>query len=115
MTEKSSMNQSHGHYTFMVRKEATKIDIKRAIKDIYGVEAKQVKISILPKKIRVLKGKYDWVKRPSYKKAVVSLKDNKTIDPNKIGKASETEAKKPKVAKVAKEKKEKKEKVTKQQ
>lgn len=83
-TEKSSLEQSIGKYTFLVQKNATKIDIKRAIKEIYGVDAKEVKISIVPKKIRVLKGKFEWAKRPSYKKATVTLKGKKTIDPNKI-------------------------------
>lgn len=103
ITEKSSMHQSNGQYTFMVRKEANKIDIKRAVKEIYGVDVKTVRVGILPKKTRVLKGKYEWVKRPSYKKALVTLKNNKTIDPNKIGgaKAEKTE-------KVTKEKKDQK-------
>lgn len=83
-TEKSSLEQTIGKYTFLVDKDATKIDIKRAIKQMYDVDAKTVRTSIVPKKIRVLKGKFDWAKRPSYKKATVTLKGKKTIDPSKL-------------------------------
>lgn len=97
------MAQSHGQYTFVVKKEATKVSVKKAIKEVYGVEAKNVRISILPSKMRLLKGKYEWPKRPMYKKAIVTLKDKKTIDPNKMGSGKAEKAEK--VAKVAKEKK----------
>lgn len=83
-TEKSSAQQGHQQYTFLVRKDATKIDIKNAVKAIYGVDVKDVKTMISPKKIRILKNKYEWAKRPVFKKAIVTLKDKKTIDPNKI-------------------------------
>lgn len=96
------MAQGRGQYTFMVKKDATKISIKRAIKEVYGVDAKEVRVSILPGKTRLLKGKYEWPKRPMYKKAMVTLKDNKTIDPNKMG-----SGKAEKAEKAAKEKKEK--------
>lgn len=84
VTEKSSAAQSTGKYTFVVNKDATKIDIKNAIKKLYGAEVENVNIMVTPKKVRVLKGKYDWAKRPSYKKAIVTLKGKKTIDPNKL-------------------------------
>ncbi len=93
MTEKASAAQGKGRYTFMVKKEATKIDIKKAVKDMYGMDAKEVKIMISPRKTRLLKNKYDWVKRPTFKKAIVSLKGDKTIDPNKIKEHKEKEHK----------------------
>jgi large subunit ribosomal protein L23 len=83
-TEKSSDQQGRKQYTFMVRRNATKIEVKQAVKEIYGVEVKDVKTIVVPKKTRMLKGKYEWAKRPVFKKAIVTLKDNKTIDPNKI-------------------------------
>ena len=84
ITEKSSTAQSHGKYSFIVTRDATKIDIKRAIKELYGVEVQDVNIIIAPRKTRTLKNKYIWAKRPVMKKAVVTLKGKKTIDPNKI-------------------------------
>lgn len=84
ITEKSSAAQSRGKYSFIVTKDATKIDIKKAVKKLYGVEVQDVNILIAPRKTRILKNKYIWAKRPSIKKAIVTLKDKKTLDPNKI-------------------------------
>ncbi len=110
VTEKSSIGQTIGQYTFMVARTATKIDIKRAVKEVYGVEAEQVRISIMPSKTRLLKGKYEWAKRPQFKKAIVRIKDKQTIDPNKIG-----SGKAEKAAKEVKEKKEVKKKTVKKE
>jgi large subunit ribosomal protein L23 len=84
VTEKSSMLQSKGQYSFEVRRDATKIDVKNAVKAIYGVDVEKVTISILPKKTRLFgKGKV-MTKRPVTKKAIVKLKGGKTIDPFKV-------------------------------
>lgn len=83
-TEKSSNQQASGQYTFEVNKNATKVDIKNAVKDLYGVEADKVRVVISPSKSRsVARGRL-WTKRPTIKKALVTLKDKKTMDPNKI-------------------------------
>ena len=87
ITEKSSDQQANKQYTFVVNKTATKIDIKHAIKEIYGVEVKEVKIMITPKKSRLIRRGRLWTKRPPRKKAIVTIKGNKTIDPNKINSA----------------------------
>lgn len=84
VTEKSSNKQAENLYTFAINPKATKIDVKSAIKEIYGVEAKEVKIMIAPSKKRLVGRGRLWTKRPVTKKAIVSLKDNKKIDPNKI-------------------------------
>lgn len=84
VTEKSSQAQEKNKYTFLVAKEATKTEVKKAIKAIFGVDVDTVRTIITPKKKRIVKGKYELIKRPNYKKALVTLKDNKTIDPNKI-------------------------------
>lgn len=84
VTEKSSVAQSHGKYSFKVTRDATKIDIKNAVKKLYGMDVASVNMMISPKKTRLLKGKYVWAKRPAFKKAVVTLKDKKTMDPSKF-------------------------------
>ena len=93
VTEKSSDRQSKGQYTFLVRKDATKIDVKQAVKAIYGADVKNVRTMIAPEKTRMLKGRYPWAKRPVMKKAVVTLKKGKTIDPNKLGSVKEAKKK----------------------
>lgn len=84
ITEKSSLRQSTGKYTFLVHKNATKISVKKAIKEIYGVDAGKVTMMISPQKTRQIKQGRLWAKRPIMKKAIVNLKGKKTIDPNKI-------------------------------
>lgn len=89
VTEKSSEDQANKKYTFAINRNATKIDVKNAIKEIYGAEVATVRTSLVPKKERLVgKGRL-WTKRPVVKKATVTLKGGKTIDPNKIGKAKE--------------------------
>lgn len=87
VTEKSSLKQSGGQYTFLVKDDATKVDVKNAVKEVYGVEVAKVTISIYPKKTRIIGRNRLWVKRPNYKKATVSLKGKKTIDPSKLKEA----------------------------
>ena len=83
-TEKSSNQQAGGQYMFEVHSTATKIDIKNAIREIYGVEADKVRIMISPSKKRLVARGRLWTKRPKMKKALITLKGKKTIDPNKI-------------------------------
>ncbi len=98
VTEKSSDLQSIKKYTFLVNPKANKTNIKKAIKVIYGAEVDTVRTVITPKKTRYIKGKYLWTKRPNFKKAIITLKNNQTIDPNKLGEAKQ-EKKTPKTKK----------------
>jgi len=84
LTEKSSNMQTKGMYTFIVKPSATKIDIKKALKEIYGVDVIEVRTLIEPKKIRMIGRSKVFTKRNRLKKAIVRLKDKQTIDPNKI-------------------------------
>lgn len=92
-TEKSSKEQEKGKYTFVVSRTATKIDIKNAVKTLYGADVDTVRTMLVPSKTRYIKGRYLWAKRPVHKKAIITLKGKQSIDPSKIG------AKKPKTTK----------------
>ena len=87
MTEKSSRQQEAKRYVFKVQKDATKISIKKEIKNLYGVDVAEVKIMVVPKKERLVKRGYPMTKRPMHKKATISLKGNKTFDPSKFKEA----------------------------
>lgn len=93
VTEKGSMQQAIGQYTFEVNRNATKIDIKNAVKALYGAEVDKVRIMISPKKTRLVGRGRLWTKRPLTKKAIVTLKGKKTIDPNKIESKSKPKTK----------------------
>ena len=86
-TEKSSRAQEKGRYSFIVKRSATKVDIKHAVKALYGADVVDVKTMVAPEKIRMIRGRYPSAKRAVMKKAIIKLKDKQTIDPNKIKEA----------------------------
>ena len=66
-------------YTFEVPMSANKIEIKKAVEEVFGVKVAKVNtMHVLGKMKRM--GKY-MGRRPSYKKAIVTLaKDSKVIE-----------------------------------
>jgi len=78
VTEKATMVAEQNHYTFVVSARATKIEIKKAVKQTYGVDAQRVHVIHMPSKKTRL-GKTKGVK-PGFKKAVVKLKKGQSIE-----------------------------------
>ena len=77
-TEKGSGMLMYNKYLFEVDKNANKIDIKRAVSDIYKVEVKDVNIvNVKGKKKRV---RYHQGMTTGWKKAIVTLKPNNKIE-----------------------------------
>lgn len=65
-------------YVFVVDRHANKIEIKRAVEEIYKVEVEEVNtLNVLGKwrRVRLVEGK-----RPDWKKAVVTLKEGEVIE-----------------------------------
>ena len=79
ITEDSMARLADKKYTFEVAKDATKIDIKKAVEEIFKVEVEKVNtISMKSKSKRV---GYHLGKTSEWKKAIVTLKaDSKTIE-----------------------------------
>jgi large subunit ribosomal protein L23 len=78
VTEKAATGEVNGAYVFVVNKYATKVDVKNAIKQIYGVMPVNVRIvNTDGKKIRF---GYSHGMRSSWKKAIVTLPKGKAID-----------------------------------
>lgn len=73
-TEKSSRNELNSTYVLEVSDDATKIDIKKAFLDIYGLQVVSVNIMSTREKFKQWKKKVVTRKR-SFKKAYVALKD----------------------------------------
>jgi len=84
VTEKASKAQEGKKYSFAVKRNASKKEIRKAVEEIYGVKVAEIRTMIMPKKTRVVRRGKQWTKRPVYKKAIVSLKEGKTIDPNNL-------------------------------
>ena len=79
ITEKSMTGIADKKYTFKVASDATKIDIKKAAEELFGVKVEKVNtISVRGQKRRM--GRYEGY-TPSWKKAIVTLtKDSKVIE-----------------------------------
>lgn len=83
ITEKmTAMGDKLGRYGFIVDKKANKIQIKKAVKELYGVEVDEVNTINYPGKFKsrytksgVLSGKTN-----AFKKAIVTLAKGETID-----------------------------------
>lgn len=77
-TEKGTGMLRENKYVFAVANDANKIEIKKAVEDIYKVKVLNVNtIKMHGKKRRV---RYVLGKRPDWKKAVVTLKVGQKIE-----------------------------------
>lgn len=83
ITEKSQMlSEKKGQYAFIVDRDATKPQIIDEIQKIYGVEVDGISTMVYrgKNKNRFTRGGYVSGKAKSYKKAIVTLKDDQQID-----------------------------------
>ena len=80
ITERSMGGIAAGKYTFEVAKDANKIEIAKAVEEIFGVKVAKVNtLNMQGKEKRT--GRYPAGRRPSWKKAMVTLtEDSKTIE-----------------------------------
>ncbi len=83
VTEKmTTLTDKLNRYGFRVDKNANKIEIKKAVQDMYGVTVVAVNTSIIPGKKKSRYTKSGMIKgaMSDYKKAIVTLKEGETID-----------------------------------
>jgi len=79
ITEKTMAGVQEKKYTFEVAKAATKIDIARAVEELFGVKVSKVNTLHVRGRMR-RQGRFEGYTR-SWKKAVVTLTaDSKTIE-----------------------------------
>ena len=71
-----------GRYTFVVGKSANKLEIKKAVEEFYGVKVSDVNTIVVPakNKTRYTKAGFLKGKKPSFKKAVITLAEGESID-----------------------------------
>lgn len=77
-TEKSNKTSATGKYSFKVDKNITKNEIKSLIKKIFNVDVTKVNIINNKEKSKRFKGIIGSKK--SFKKAIVTLRENQTIN-----------------------------------
>jgi len=80
VTEQSMEQSEMKRYTFEVAKDANKIEIAKAVEEIFGVKVAKVNtLNMYGKEKRT--GAYPKGRRPSWKKAMVTLTpDSKSIE-----------------------------------
>ena len=81
MTEKAEALKAVKTYTLHIAQDATKVDVKNALKKYYDVEVESVRIILTRPKTRQMGGRGVMEKRHRMKKALVTLtKKSKALD-----------------------------------
>ena len=77
ISEKAAIAETNGVYTFVVVDTATKIEIRNAVKQVYGVEPKKVRVMNMEGKAK----RYgrNRGRRSDWKKAIVTLPKGQSI------------------------------------
>ncbi len=87
VTEKATKLGEKFTYAFYVSRKATKVDVKKAVKEIYGHNVDTVRMIVSPSKTKLMR-RAIVDKRPPMKKALVTLKGRKKMDVTKVAKES---------------------------
>lgn len=82
VTEKVSALNEKGKYGFLVDSDANKVEIKNAVEKMYGVNVEKVNtMNVMGKvKSRYTKAGVLSGRKPSYKKAIVTVAEGEVID-----------------------------------
>ena len=83
VTEKSTKSSEKlNRFAFRVKKDANKLEVKKAVEAAYNVQVIDVNTGVLPGKMktRQTKGGVSKGIKAAYKKAYVTLKKGETID-----------------------------------
>lgn len=83
ITEKATaITEKSGRYSFVVNRNANKLEIKKAVEAMYSVTVERVNTMVAPGKAksRNTKSKVVTGNTGRYKKAVVTLQSGNTID-----------------------------------
>ena len=83
ITEKAEqLTEKRNQFTFIVNRDANKVEIRKAIEQMYNVNVSSVNTAIMPAKTRNRNTKAGFVRGhvSSYKKAIVRLAAGETID-----------------------------------
>ena len=78
VTEKSTSLSEYNKIVFKVHKGANKNSIKRSIEKIFKVKVVKINTINLKGKVKMVRNKKAF--KPSYKKAIVTLKKGQSID-----------------------------------
>lgn len=74
----STVAEEHGQYVFKVATDATKLEIKKAVEQLFEVSVKTVRTVIVKGKAK--RTRFGMGRRSDWKKAYVSLEQGQEID-----------------------------------
>ncbi len=81
LTEKSTIQNSLNQYVFVVADKANKIEIKKAIQELYHVKPTKIRIiNVLGKSVRSGRRGGQTTRQKNWKKAIVTIPQGKKID-----------------------------------
>ena len=83
LSEKANqLSEKRRVYSFKVSRFANKLEIKKAVEDFYGVTVEDVRTAVAPakSKSRMTKAGVISGRKPSYKKAFVTVGEGDSID-----------------------------------
>lgn len=83
LSEKANRQaEKMNRYSFVVDKKANKLEIKKAVENFYGVQVDDVNTIVVPSKAKAKYTKAGFIvgRKPSKKKAVVTVAKGETID-----------------------------------
>ena len=83
LSEKANkQSEKMNRYSFVVDKKANKLEIKKAIESFYGVQVENVNTIVVPSKAKSKYTKAGYIvgRKPSKKKAIVTVAQGETID-----------------------------------
>ena len=83
LTEKANAQQEKlSRYAFKVARKANKLEIKKAVESFYGVTVNNVNTIVVPSKAKAKYTKAGFIvgRKPSKKKAIVTVAEGETID-----------------------------------
>lgn len=83
VTEKTDiLSEKFNQYTFVVNKKANKVEVRKAVEELYGVQVNSVNTMIMPSKTKVrnTRGGVQRGRVSSFKKAIITLAEGEEID-----------------------------------
>ena len=78
VTEKAAAGEQEHTYTFMVHPRATKIEIRKAVEEIYKVHVRKVRTATMHGKEKRFRSRE--YRQPEHKKAMVTVSSNERIE-----------------------------------
>ena len=79
VTEKSTVLQDiRNQFTFRVRREANKSEVRKAVETLFDVHVEKVRIIRMPGKMKRIQGRPGAT--PPWKKALITLRKGESID-----------------------------------